>query len=1005
MQSNRDLPEAHNGLAVALHMLGRHEEAVAHYRRSLELRPNHARVLENLGNALIACASLAEAAACFRQAVTLQPDLATAHNGLGRALKELGQLSEARQAIERALELEPRQPLFYRCLADLKRFTEDDGHLATMAALGAHAADLPVDDQINLHFALGKACADVGRPEQSFRHFCDGNRLKRQQVEYDEATALGMFDRVRAVFNARLMDEKAGLGHPSAAPVFVVGMPRSGTTLIEQILASHPQVHGAGEITLLDEAVIRLGQSGPVRASYPEMTYSLKGAQLYALGAEYVAALQVKAPSADRIVDKLPANFLLLGLIHLALPNARIIHARRDPMDTCLSCFANLFSGQPQTYDLGELGRHFRAYQKLMRHWREVLPAGVMLDVDYEELVADLPGVARRMVAHCSLGWDAACLDFHRTERPVTTVSAVQVRLPIYRSAVGRSQAYGPLLQPLVDALEGRTAPPASPASGAFKPLQRRRSPEPAEFATAMTWHQKGNLRKAERLYRVALRRNGSHFESLYNLGRLLLEQERRDEAEEFLREAVRQDPTSAEAYNSLGVVLQMGGRIDEAAPCFEAALSLKPVYPNALANLGNCNFALNRLAEAEACFAKVISLQPDLAAAHYDFGRTQQALGRVEKARRAFETAVVLDPRRAPYWRSLAEVKRFAPDDPGLRAMAELTREEEALTEDDRIHLHFALGKALDDARQYAPAFQHMTKGNALMRRRISYDEVGTLAEFANIKAAFSPTLMREKADIGDQSTVPVFIIGMPRSGTTLVEQILASHPQIFGAGELSHFQVAAAQLLQLSGSVQSFSGLMQRISDQQLGALGASYAKALHSAAPDAARITNKMPANFLLAGLIALALPNARIIHVRRDPLDTCFSCFATVFLGYQPFSYQLDELGRYYAAYEDLMEHWRSVLPASIMLEVDYEEVVNDLPVWAPRLVAHCGLEWNDACLSFHETNRPIRTASWAQVRRPINRDSIGRSRPYEHLMGPLLQALHRGATLRTRINAL
>ena len=264
---------------------------------------------------------------------------------------------------------------------------------------------------------------------------------------------LGFLDRIRAVFTAELMHQKRDLGDPSMIPVFIVGMPRSGTTLVEQILASHPKVFGAGELSEFSKAVTSLGMPNGA-LSFPETVPGLSAEQLRQLGTSYLDAIEAAAPGAERITDKMPANFRFVGLIHLALPNARIIHMRRDPVDTCLSCFSLLFVGDlPYCYDLGELGRYYRAYQTLMEHWRQVLPAGVMLEVQYEEVVADVERQARQIVAYCGLEWDDACLAFYRTQRPIRTSSAAQVRQPIYRTSVGRWKPYRHLLQPLIKEL------------------------------------------------------------------------------------------------------------------------------------------------------------------------------------------------------------------------------------------------------------------------------------------------------------------------------------------------------------------------------------------------------------------------------------------------------------------------------------------------------------------------------------------------------------------------
>jgi hypothetical protein len=231
-------------------------------------------------------------------------------------------------------------------------------------------------------------------------------------------------------------------------------MPRSGTTLIEQILASHPDVHGAGELTDFSRLANQMLDAKGKPRRYPDDAAKLTGKELIALGKAYVARLRLLSPDAPRVTDKMPANFLYVGLIHLALPQARIIHVRRDPRDTCLSCYSKLFSApQEFSYDLAELGRYYRQYDSLMTHWRKTLPRGRMLEVRYEDVIGDLETWARRIVKHCGLKWDPACIAFHEARRPVRTASASQVRQPIYRTSEGRWRKYGDDLQPLVTAL------------------------------------------------------------------------------------------------------------------------------------------------------------------------------------------------------------------------------------------------------------------------------------------------------------------------------------------------------------------------------------------------------------------------------------------------------------------------------------------------------------------------------------------------------------------------
>ncbi len=385
---------------------------------------------------------------------------------MGNVLKELGRLDEARDAFIHSLRLDPTVTGVYVNLADSMTFAPGDPHLAAMEALAAKTDGLSKTERVHLDFALGKAYADLRDYRRSFTHLEQGNAGKRAAISYDEGAALALFDRIEAVFTPELIAAKSGGGDPSPMPIFVLGMPRSGTTLIEQIIASHPLVLGAGELRCLNDVVLSVRGPDGQTLPYPEFMPALDAAALAQIGAHYVAAVRklalAKSPVADgasgggaeHITDKMPSNYYFLGLIHLALPNAKIIHTVRDPVDTCLSCFSKLFSAeQNHTYDLGELGRYCRRYERLMAHWRRVLPADSFLDVPYEEVVADLEKAARRIIAHCGLPWDDRRLAFHKTQRPVRTASATQVRRPIYKSAVGRWRVYEEQLAPLLAAL------------------------------------------------------------------------------------------------------------------------------------------------------------------------------------------------------------------------------------------------------------------------------------------------------------------------------------------------------------------------------------------------------------------------------------------------------------------------------------------------------------------------------------------------------------------------
>jgi tetratricopeptide (TPR) repeat protein len=443
-------------LAFVLSNLERTEEATRLLRKALNQQPNSATANTLLAWTLQTLDRHAEALERVERAITQDPERPDAHAILATVLADLGRYDEARRALTRAIELAPDRARFYYYWGQITRWTADDPHFTALEALALKQGSLPLADRVDLHFALAKAYADCGDTERAFRRQIEGGALQRRIFRYDEAATLREFDALCLTFDAVWMRHHQGAGDPSPLPIFILGMPRSGTSLVEQILASHPKVRALGERVTFHDALAQTCRTPTVPVSLAHRAVHWSDAELRKLGALYIAAARRDAPAtAARITDKLPANFQYVGLIHAAMPNARIIHTCRDPVDTCLSVFSILFHGFAQiySYDLGELGRYYRAYQKLMTHWHNVLPAGVMLDVPYEAVVDDLEHQARRIIAHCGLEWDDACLEFHKTDRPIRTISHAQVRQPIYRSSVGRPRPPPELLLPLLVAL------------------------------------------------------------------------------------------------------------------------------------------------------------------------------------------------------------------------------------------------------------------------------------------------------------------------------------------------------------------------------------------------------------------------------------------------------------------------------------------------------------------------------------------------------------------------
>ena len=443
-------------LAEVLVRARRFEDAAAILRKALNQDANSARAHTLLAQALRNLERHEEALERARRAIALDPGYAEAHNALAQGLAELGRKDEALRALAQALERAPDQPSLYLSWGAITRWAAGDPRISTMEALAQKSGSLLREDQANLHFALAKAYADCGDIERSFRHQIEGGAVQRHFLKYDEAMCLRLLDELSRKIDAAWIARHQGVGDPSGLPVFILGMPRSGSTLIEQVLASHPKIRALGERTIFAEALAGVRGTSIIPPVLSRLATELSVSELRRLGTRYVEAARRGAPTGTaRTTDKVPNNFQYVGVIHAALPNARIIHTCRNPIDTCLSIFSILFSGiqQPYSYDLGELGRYYRAYQKLMAHWHSILPPGVMLDVKYEELVDDFEAQARRIVAHCGLEWDDACLKFYETDRPVQTASHTQVRQPIYRSSAGRPRPPRELLLPLLEEL------------------------------------------------------------------------------------------------------------------------------------------------------------------------------------------------------------------------------------------------------------------------------------------------------------------------------------------------------------------------------------------------------------------------------------------------------------------------------------------------------------------------------------------------------------------------
>ncbi len=421
-------------------------EAETAFRELLTFEPHNPLNWSALGSVYIKLLRQEEALAAYEQAAHLDPSQASFRLAIGHINKTLGRRAQCESAYRECLRLDRKYAEAYWSLADLKNYVFSDAELASMQDLLASAA---ATDPAQLHFAIGRALEQRARYAEAFSHYAEGNALRRRTAPFSSASFEGKSRRVAACYTREFFRARAAAGHTDPAPIFIVGLPRSGSTLVEQILASHSQVEGTMELHNILAMVRELDHLDADRDGYPERVCALTSAELTGLGRRYSEETRAVRSGKPRFIDKMPNNFSHIGLIHAILPNARIIDVRRHPMDACFSNFKQYFAnGQSFSYDLEDLGRYYRSYLALMDHWDEVLPGKVM-HLQYEQLIDDPQGTIARLLEHCGLEFEPATLSFHENRRAVRTASAEQVRQPLYASGVGYWKRFAPQLAPL----------------------------------------------------------------------------------------------------------------------------------------------------------------------------------------------------------------------------------------------------------------------------------------------------------------------------------------------------------------------------------------------------------------------------------------------------------------------------------------------------------------------------------------------------------------------------
>jgi tetratricopeptide (TPR) repeat protein len=445
-QSAPDHVTAWLNLGSTLARRNKRAEALDAYRTATRIEPSHPGAWSLLANCHAHLGQTEAAKRAFERALKLQPDHPHTQMGLGHVLKTLGDQAGALKAYREAIRLRPASGEVYWSMANLKVFTFEDSEVDAMLAQLEHG-DLKTSEEVHFRFALGKAFEDREDWERAWHFYHTGNQKQRSEVYHDPLEDREKKSAIREVFTADFIAEHEGGGFEAPDPILIVGLPRSGSTLVEQILASHSQVEGTAELPNLGRLSLSIGRYRPDGVQFPEACADLRSRDWRQLGKRYIEETrQYRETDRPRFTDKLPNNFPLVGLLHLMLPNARVINTLRHPLDTLLGNYKQLYGkGQNFTYDLFDLAEYYKDYHAMMSHWRAVLP-GKVLDVHYEDTVLDTEAQVRRILDHCGLPFEEACLRPWETERAVRTASSEQVRQPIYTGALGKWRHYEPWL-------------------------------------------------------------------------------------------------------------------------------------------------------------------------------------------------------------------------------------------------------------------------------------------------------------------------------------------------------------------------------------------------------------------------------------------------------------------------------------------------------------------------------------------------------------------------------